>query len=324
MANPDPLTPALRRLVNKRLTLNLLIQGAATHGCCSAHHLVADSMRDLDPEFPLIYDRVGPRLHLSYWRGAMPLISGMRERFWKRLDRTENLFQFHPFMLAHGQRLAFLARDNTFKRCKEKQISTYGILNEISFFRSLMTAIEKEKVYHTQLEQLARVACHQIYDISIDRLDAALTMTPKWGEIRDPETRSGRLMMSGMVGWGGVDRRDGGLTVVGKAIVWPLLIHELIKGTVELICLHGMSDMDEASYLETMNITEHVEHEVPMIQVGPELFGRLLAVSPRELPIARTLMHIARMEPETLEQFMFDMIETPNRATETIRSMDRA
>jgi len=35
-------------------------------------------------------------------------------------------------------------------------------------------------------------------------------------------------------------------------------------------------------------------------------------------------MHIARMNPEILEKFMFDLVETPNRATETIRLIEQA
>ena len=70
MAYQDPLTPMLRRAVNRRLTLNLLIQGAAAHGCWTAHHLVADSLSAIDPKLPEIYDRVGPQLNLAYWRGC--------------------------------------------------------------------------------------------------------------------------------------------------------------------------------------------------------------------------------------------------------------
>lgn len=324
MAYQDPLTPMLRRAVNRRLTLNLLIQGAAAHGCWTAHHLVADSLSAIDPKLPEIYDRVGPQLNLAYWRGLLPLVAGRPGRFWKRLHRTQNVFRFHPFMLAHGKSLAGRAKDTALKRCRDKGLSVNGILNEINLVRLLIKTIDRENDRHYQLEQLACEACHQIYQVPIDRLDASLTLEPKWGDIREPETRVGRIMMAGMVGWGGVDRRDGALAVVAKAMVWPLLIHELIKGTVELICLHGLNQMDEESYLATMDVTEHVEHEVPMLQVGPEIFARLLAVAPRELPIAQTLMHIAMMQPEILEKFMFDMIETPNRATETVRKLERA
>ena len=323
MAHQDTLTPSLRRTVNRRLTLNLLIQGAAAHGCWTAHHLVADSLSAIDERLPETYDRVGPQLNLAYWRGMLPLVAGRPKRYWKRLHRTQNVFRFHPFMLAHGRSLADRAKDNALKRCRDKGLSVNGVFNEINLVRSLLKTIDIENDRQDQLERLACEACHQIYQVPIDRLDASLTLEPKWGDIREPETRLGRMLMAGMVGWGGVDRRDGTLAVVAKAMIWPLLIHELIKGTVELICLHGLSQMDEESYLATMDVTEHVEHEVPMLQVGPEVFARVLAVAPRELPIAQTLTHVAMMRPETLEKFMFDVVETPNRATETVRNLER-
>ena len=289
------------------------------HGCQSAHHLVASSLQEIDPELLTLYDELSARLSLAYWRGALSLINGRPERFWNRMDNVRNLFHFHPFMRAHGKPLAFQARDSAFERCKQQGLSINGLLNEVGASRAIWKTLEKEQPHYAQLERLACEVCHQIYDVPIDRLNASITLEPKWGDIREPETRSGKLMMMVMVGWGGVDRRDGRLEVVGQAIVWLLTLHELIKGTVELICLHGMSQLDEATYASAVDITEHVEHEVPMLQVGPELFRRFLAISPRELAISQTLMHTAMLDPEALEQFMFDLVETPNRATERIR-----
>ena len=179
MSFSDPLTASLRRIVNKRLTLNLLIQGAATHGCWAAHHLVADSLRELDPEFLSAYDRLGARLSLSYWRGIMPLISGVRDRYWKRIDRTQNVFSFHPFILAHGRELAVHARDVAFRRCREKDISTSGTRNEIGLIRSLFKTLEMEKPHQNQLERLACAACHQIYDVPIAVSYTHLTLPTK-------------------------------------------------------------------------------------------------------------------------------------------------
>ena len=40
--------------------------------------------------------------------------------------------------------------------------------------------------------------------------------------------------------------------VVARAIVWPILCHELVKGTAELICLHGLNTLDDAAFRETL------------------------------------------------------------------------
>ena len=48
--------PELRELVNKRISLNLLIQGAATHTGFSAHYLVRDELNELIPKIIPYYD----------------------------------------------------------------------------------------------------------------------------------------------------------------------------------------------------------------------------------------------------------------------------
>lgn len=168
------------------------------------------------------------------------------------------------------------------------------------------------------LEQLAIVTCHRIYDIPETLLHAEITSSPKWGDIRTPETRRGKIVMPLMVGWGGVRREDDRLVVQAKATAWPLLLHELIKGTVELISLHGLGELDDAEYSLIMDHTEHVEYEFPMIQIGRHVFKKFLAVRPRSITLAESIMHVAAFEPLVLEQFMFDLFESPNRATDKL------
>ena len=79
-----------------------------------------------------------------------------------------------------------------------------------------------------------------------------------------------------MAGWGGVRRDLDRLVVEAKAEIWPLLVHELIKGTVELICLHGLADLGEEEYSMVMEHTEHIEYEFPMIQIGRIVFQKSL------------------------------------------------
>ena len=43
--------------VNKRLTMNLLMQGAASHVFLTAHHLVRTELNQLDPRLIPFYDR---------------------------------------------------------------------------------------------------------------------------------------------------------------------------------------------------------------------------------------------------------------------------
>ena len=84
------------------------------------------------------------------------------------------------------------------------------------------------------------------------------------------DTFSGRLLRASAVGYGGVVRNGTGpgdadadvrgatFRVKARAWMWPLLSHELVKGTAELICLHGLNTLDDATYAsERPNMSVH-------------------------------------------------------------------
>lgn len=129
------------------------------------------------------------------------------------------------------------------------------------------------------------------------------------------------MLLHLMGGWSGVERRGDELIVIAKAIFWPMLVHELIKGTMELICLHGLNDLPESEFEKVMDYTEHVEYEVPMMQIGPEIYRRFVSVLPSGLSLAQCVMKIAQLDPIDLEEFMFEMVEAPNRATDMLRAI---
>jgi len=53
-----PLTPELRKEVNKRITINTLTQGSALHAMDTVHHLVADKINNISPELLGLYNRL--------------------------------------------------------------------------------------------------------------------------------------------------------------------------------------------------------------------------------------------------------------------------
>ena len=312
----------IQRQINKRLTLNTLIQGAATHAFASAHHLAKSDFDQLDPELVPHYDVLMAASELSYWRGGLPMIVGSPTRYWKRLKKPTCPYRNHPFFLEHGPTLAMAARDRVFKRGTEHGLSLNGIANEIKLFKMIQATFAMEAAHLQRLEEIGINVCSEIYGISPKRLNAEITMSPKWGDVRPPQTIVGKLILPIMVGWGGVIRVDDKLQVMAKAIIWPLLLHELVKGTVELICLHGMTDLEDADFESVMDATEILEYEIPMIQMGGELYRRFLAVTPREIPLAESIMNVARMDPKNLDAFLFAVMGSQNRATEMLRRAD--
>lgn len=234
------------------------------------------------------------------------------------MNKPKHPFFYHRFMRRHGRMMADQAFETAKSRCLEKGVPTGMYRHEFTIMKDILRIVELEKEHRSRLAELAKQTCEQIIGTPQNLLNATITETPAWGTVRRPTTLKGRIIKNLMVGWGGVDRIDGQLQVVAKAIVWPLLLHELVKGSMELICLHGMNDIPTADFNVVMDYTEHLEYEVPMIQVGPEFYKRFLKVVPNKQALADCVMAVSLMEPVALEEFLFDMVEAPETATQTL------
>ena len=70
---------------------------------------------------------------------------------------------------------------------------------------------------------------------------------------------------------------------------------------------------------------DRIEHEIWMIQAGGELWRKFLAAIPDnasgESPLAETLMRVAQLDPQPLEQLMLDLVEHPLTARATLADM---
>jgi hypothetical protein len=300
--------------VNKRLTLNLLIQGAAAHTFVTAHHLVRDDLDALQPGLTDLYDRAVVSMHLNYWIGDVGLTFGPPWRYWGSIHRPTHPFHRHPLLATHGGMLSRESKAYLVRRAREKRvISTpgphYG--QSILFFMGLIRA---EGQIKSELAPLATRAASTMWGIDEDRLDAHLTRDAAFGRIRTPRTNRGVMLRAGAIGWGGVQRRNGQFVVVAKSWFWPLLSHELTKGIVELICLHGLCDLSKKDYAAVVGYADHIEYEIPMLQAGAELWRRFLAVIPPGQRLPQTLMHVARLEPLELEQLMMNVVAAPDAA----------
>jgi hypothetical protein len=102
---------------------------------------------------------------------------------------------------------------------------------------------------------------------------------------------------------------------------WSLLAKELVKGTAELICLHGLNGLSDDAYARVVHATDRLEYEPWMLQSGGELWRRLLAVLPKDRPPAEMLMHLARLPAHSLESLMLAVIEQPDWARELLASL---
>jgi hypothetical protein len=312
-------TPAsdadLRDEINKRFTLNWLIQGAAQHAGMTFHHLVKDELDALDPALMPLYDQYALINLLQYWGPDAALLLGRPNRFWKRAATSRrHPFFYHPVLSRHGGMLAAESRRRARERCNEKGFWGVRFLLPLQAPRVLAELRLREFRHASALIELARLAVTTVWRIAPDRLEAALTTDVAFGPVSRPRTFAGWVLRSCVVGYGGVMRRGDTLMVVGRGTNWYLMAKELVKGTAELICLHGMNSLSDEAYRRVVGAADGVDFEPWMLQTGGELWRRFLAVLPNDRPVAEILMHVARLSPLSLETLILAVIERPDWA----------
>ena len=308
--------------INKRFTLNWLIQGAAQHAGMTFHHLVRDGLDAIEPELVALYDQYALINLLQYWSAGAVQILGWPARFWGRAaEDPQHPFFRHPVLSRHGGALAKAARRLALDRCKEKGF--WGLRSMVSLHTPNVVARlrSKEAGHAPALIELAKQAVATVWGIAPDRLEADLTTNVAFGHLSRPRTAAGRAFQACAVGYGGVLRRGGRLVVVGRGTNWQLMAKELVKGTAELICLHGLNRLSDDTYRRVVGAADGVDFEPWMLQTGGELWRRLLTVLPGGRPVAEMLMHLARLPARSLETLMLAMLEQPPRARELLAGL---
>jgi hypothetical protein len=308
--------------INKRLTLNWLIQGAAQHAGMTFHHLVRDELDALDPRLLLLYDQYALINLLQYWQVEGALLLGWPTRFWRRAaSNPRHPFFGHPVLSRFGGMLAAAARRRALDRCKEKGVTRFPVLFSFQTLNLVAGLEAMEAPHRPKLVELAKKSTSTIWGIPVDRLDGGLGKPTPFGTPIRVRSFQGAVFRAGMVGLGGVVQRDDSLVVVGRGTNWQLLTKELVKGTAELICLHGLNNLSEDTYRQVMDATDRIDYEPWMLQTGGELWRRLLDVVPDGRPMANVLMCMARLPPKSLESLMLAVIEQPEWARELLEKL---
>ncbi len=321
-ATPDDLSDGdrdaseeLLQQTNKRITLNLLIQGAAVHASLTSHHLVRDELEATQPGLTRFYDRAAVSFILNYFIGDIPLMFGLPSKFWGRTQSPSHPYHKHRLLASHGRELWHASKCYLIARAWKKWVIGIPFIHFLQFLWLLAWTIWFERGNRrTHLARIAERANSLVWGIDVHRTKGAITMDVAFGNIRVPKTRLGRFIKEGVSGYGGVERRNGRFTVVAKAWFYPLLSHELAKGTAELVCLHGLNTLDERTYMAVTEEADQLEYETWMLQAGSEMWRRLLAAIPGNKSLPETLMHIARLDPVPLEEVMMLVVEDSAQA----------
>ena len=64
----DSLDQRIKDLINKRILINSIIQGASIHAFYTMHHLVKNELDEISPELIKLYDEISVGTVFSYWK----------------------------------------------------------------------------------------------------------------------------------------------------------------------------------------------------------------------------------------------------------------
>jgi hypothetical protein len=284
---------------------------------------VRDELNELDPRLIGWYDHFALINLLQYWHFEGVLLLGSPTRFWRRAGRSRrHPFFHHPVLARHGGELAAEARRRATDRAREKGLTNVPVAFGMQAMRVMFAINAAEARRHDTLVALAKRAAAGVWGIEPSRFDAAIqgdvANTNAFGPLRMPRTIRGHLFRAGIIGYGGVTRNGDQLVVTARANNFLTLAKELVKGTAELICLHGMNQLEEDTYRRVVRVTDRLEFEPWMLQTGGELWRRLLAVTPDDWPMAEVLMHLSRLPADALETTMLAVLEKPVAARERL------
>jgi hypothetical protein len=312
----------LRGEINKRLTLNWLIQGAAQHAGMTFHHLVRHELDALDPRLLLLYDQYALINLLQYWRAEAALLIGWPPRFWRRAGSDpRHPFFAHPLLSRFGGILATEARRRALDRCKGKRLTRLPILFGFQAIYLIARLKALEAPHRLKLVELAKSSASTIWGIPVDRLDGDLGKPTFFGTPIRIRNFQAAVFRAAIVGLGGVVQRNDSLVVVGRGTNWQLLTKELVKGTAELICLHGLNNLSDDTYRQVVDAADRIEFEPWVLQTGGELWRRLLEVVPDGQMMAHLLMCLARLPGKSLESLIRAVIEQPEWARELLAKL---
>ena len=315
---------SVREEVNKRLTLNWLIQGASQHAGLTLHHLVRDELNAVDARLLHLYDQLALVNVLQYWNIDATILLGHPTRFWRHAaTKPSHPFFTHPLLSRYGGELADACRRRALERSKGKRLTTLPVVFSLqaTYLLARLRAIESR--HRRELVRLAKEAASRVWGIPPNRFDADIVsnvpQTDAFDALPTPQGFRGQLLTAAIVGYGGVARRGDTLTVVARAANWTLLAKELVKGTAELICLHGLNELDDHAYAAVTCEADKLEHEPWMLQSGGELWRRLLLLLPPDgMPVAEVLMHVSRLPAASLESLVRAVIEQTEDARDRL------
>jgi hypothetical protein len=128
-----------------------------------------------------------------------------------------------------------------------------------------------------------------------------------------------------------VDRQTDPPTVKARAVNFPVLIHELIKGTLELVAIQGRPRDEEGNEEDFSDIEESedtLEKEMWDLRLGPAIWDRIRSTFPEDVLTDETkgiiqLMVFQHIFKQPAKEFLVLMKEVISNSEDGNRLMER-
>lgn len=132
-----------------------------------------------------------------------------------------------------------------------------------------------------------------------------------------------------------VDRQTNPPTVKARAVNFPVLIHELIKGTLELIALHGRNrdeEGNEEDFTDIEDSEDTLEKEMWDLRLGPAIWDRIRSKFPEDVLTDETkgiiqlmvFQHIFKKPAKEFLVFMKEVVSDSENGNRLMTTLVRA
>jgi len=98
--------------------------------------------------------------------------------------------------------------------------------------------------------------------------------------------------------------------VIARAINFPVLIQETIKGVMEVLSMHGLEGLSKTQLASIYQEADALEDEPWLIQVGPQLWRSFLQIVPKDHKLVDIVSALAAQSPEYIHKLLSDTIES--------------
>ncbi len=116
-------------------------------------------------------------------------------------------------------------------------------------------------------------------------------------------------------------KEDGMPEVKATGTIFPSLVHELIKGTMELLSMHGLDKLSEEELQTIYDQADSFKDEQWLIQIGGELWRKFIKALPKNISIANVIAEFNKQSPEIVHDIIEKVISNPTEATQAFQEI---